>query len=67
MEETIFVGQGWQKVPFAINISVCISDLPKEHITEYNSKKYIKLSVVKRKTEGDKGQTHFVKVDTWKK
>jgi len=67
-EETIFVGTGWaNQEGWAINISVCLSDIPKEYITEYKGKKYIKLGVIKRKSEGDKGQTHFVKVDTYKK
>ena len=66
MEERIYVGSGKSTNEYFTNISVCLSDLPKEHIFEYNGKKYIKLAVGKKKEVDKYGKTHFVSVDTWK-
>lgn len=67
MSEKIFCGSGKEFGQYgAVNLSICLSDLPKEHITEYNGKKYIKL-VLNKKREVDKyGKTHSVEVNTWK-
>ena len=47
-----------------INVSICLSDLPKEKITlsEKNGKKYINLIVDSRKEPDQYGQTHTVYV-----
>ena len=47
-----------------INISICLSDLPKESITtfEKNGKKYINLVVDEKKEPGQYGKTHSVYV-----
>lgn len=48
-------------------ISICLSDLPKEHITEAkNGKKYINLTVNKKKEPDQYGKDLSVTVDTWK-
>ena len=48
-------------------ISICLSDLPKEHITEAkNGKKYINLTVNKKKEADQYGKDLSVTVDTWK-
>lgn len=39
---------------------ICLSDIPKRLIREYNGKKYLSIEVVERKTVGDKGDTHFI-------
>lgn len=39
---------------------LCLSDIPKRLIREYNGKKYLSIEVVERKTVGDKGDTHFI-------
>lgn len=67
MENKIFVGSGVGKFSDElIEISVCLSDLPKEFISEYNGKKYIRLKV-QRKKEVDKfNKTHSVSVNTFK-
>ena len=49
-----------------MSCSLCLTDLPAEHIYEYNNKKYIKLNVQKKKEEDQYGKTHSVSVDTWK-
>lgn len=48
-------------------ISVCIDDLPEEHITTAkNGKKYINLIVNKKKEADQYGKDLSVTVDTWK-
>jgi len=66
--QRIYCGSGKKADKYdIINISVCLSDLPKEFITESkNSKKYINLKVVGKKEADQWGKTHSVEVDTWK-
>tara|TARA_R100001530_G_scaffold60360_3_gene43651 strand:+ start:11075 stop:11365 length:291 start_codon:yes stop_codon:yes gene_type:complete len=66
-EEKIYVGSGVSKFEGnLIACSVCLTDLPQEHMFEYDGKKYIKL-VVQQKRETDQyGKTHYVAVDTFK-
>jgi len=68
MAEKIYVGGGKEKFEGnLISCSICLTDLPKEHIFEYKSKKYIKLNVGKKKDGIDEyGKTHYVTVDTFK-
>ena len=67
MADQIFVGSGVEKFEGnLVEISVCLSDLPKEFISEYNGKKYVRLKV-QRKKEVDKfNKTHSVSVNTYK-
>lgn len=65
-DEKIFCGSGKEKFHGAlVEISVCLSDMPKEYIFEYNGKKYIKLKLRKMKEEKN-GKTHYIEVDTWR-
>ena len=44
-----------------INISICLSDIPKDKIfTAQNGKKYVSLTVVEKKEIDQWGKTHFV-------
>ena len=65
MSDKIFVGSG-KASEYGVNISVCLTDLPKEHIFEYNGKKYIKLVVNEKREEDQYGKTHSVSVNTWR-
>ena len=67
-EEKIYVGNGTSKFDGnMISRSVCLTDLPQEHMFEYNGKKYIKLNVsAKKDGEDEYGKTHYLSVDTWK-
>jgi hypothetical protein len=71
-QNRIFCGSGKKANNYDIlNISVCLSDLPKEFITEAKNKngvvkKYIKLKVVGKREPDQYGNTHSVEVDTWK-
>jgi len=62
----IYCGSGKEFGQYgSVNLSVCLSDLPKEHIYEYNGKKYIKLIVNKKKEVDQFGKSHSLEVDTW--
>lgn len=60
---TVFCGSGKQTHEAYLNISVCLSDIPKEHIYEYSGKKYVNLTAVKKKEVDMYGKTHFVKIN----
>lgn len=46
-----------------INISICVSDIPKEAIKQAtNGKKYLGITVSRRKEVGKYGETHTVAV-----
>jgi len=66
MSEKIYCGKG-KASRFGVRISVCLSDLPREHITTANNgKKYISLDVDAKREPDQYGNTHSIKVDTWK-
>lgn len=48
-------------------ISICLDDIPNEHITNHqNGKRYAKLTVSKKKDTDQFGNDLSVVVDTWK-
>ena len=65
--DQIFIGSGLEKFEGnLVECSICLTDLPKEHIFEYQGKKYLKIKV-QRKREPDKfGKTHSVSINTFK-
>lgn len=68
--EKIYVGSGktrsGQYGEF-YGISVCLDDLPDEHITTAkNGKRYVNLTVNKKKEADQYGKDLSVQVDTWK-
>tara|TARA_Y100001938_G_C8048116_1_gene410112 strand:+ start:1139 stop:1396 length:258 start_codon:yes stop_codon:yes gene_type:complete len=67
-EEKIYVGSGISKFDGnMVSVSLCLSDVPKEHMFEYNGKKYVKLNVSAKRDGADEyGKTHYVSVDTYK-
>lgn len=69
-KETIYAGNGRQVTgtygTFR-SVSICLSDLPKEHITESkNGKKYIKLNINDKQEKDQYGNDVVATVDTWK-
>jgi len=66
---TIYIGQGKTKMlQFGdiIKCSICVTDIPKEHIkTSKNGKKYINFDLCQRKEVDAYGNTHCIKLDTW--
>lgn len=48
-------------------ISICLDDIPAEHITTAkNGKRYVNLTVNKKKETDQYGKNLSVQVDTWK-
>ena len=66
MEKPNYCGSAKQINDGFTKITLCLSDLPKEFIFEYNGKKYIKLDLAKKKEVDKFGKTHSLKVDTWR-
>lgn len=69
MSQKTYVGNGKQKEGIdIINVSVCLSDIPKEEIytSEKNGKKYVRLSVGSRRETDNYGNTHNVWINDWK-
>ena len=63
----IYVGSGISKFDGdQVACSLCLTDLPQEHMFEYSGKKYIKLIVQKKREADQYGKTHYVAIDTWK-
>lgn len=69
-DQKIYVGSGkTQSGKFGefYKVSICLSDLPAEHITTAkNGKKYINLAVNKKQAPDQYGKDLSVQVDTWK-
>ena len=69
-DQKIYVGSGkTQTGKFGefYKVSICLSDLPAEHITTAkNGKKYINLAVNKKQAPDQYGKDLSVQVDTWK-
>ena len=66
-KDKIYVGSGKSKFDGdQVAVSVCLSDLQKEFIFEYNDKKYVKLIVQKKREVDQYGKTHYVAIDTFK-
>jgi len=65
-EKKIFVGNGKRKFENLRAVSICLTDLPQEHVFEYNGKKYIKLNVHDKKEADQYGKDVNVTIDTWK-
>ena len=67
-QDKIFVGNGKENEQYGfVNFSICLSDLPQEHVTEYKGKKYINLTISRKRNGADQyGKTHAVSVNTWK-
>lgn len=62
-----YVGSGKQVESYdMINISVCLSDLPKEDINEFKGKKYINLTLGKKREVDQYGKTHSLWVNDYK-
>lgn len=69
MSEKIYCGSGKQidsQYGIFRSITVNLTDLPKEHIFEYEGKKYIKLNVNDKRETDQYGKNVSVSVDTWK-
>ena len=68
--EKIYCGSGKTKTGQYgdfYSVSICLSDLPKEHITTAkNGKKYVNVVINKKRETDQYGKDLSVTVDTWK-
>jgi hypothetical protein len=44
-QKLIYIGNGVKQKDNWLKSSFCLSDIPKEHMFEYNGKKYIKVNI----------------------
>lgn len=68
-EKKIFIGSGKKHQDYdIINGSICLTDIPKEHITtsEKNGKKYLNITIMGKRELDKWGKTHAITVNTWK-
>ena len=66
-EKKIYVGSGKETSnKDIINFSICLSDLPQEFFNEYKGKKYINLTMKKKREADQFGKTHSISINTWK-
>lgn len=65
MSEKIYIGKG-KPGKFGTKINICISDIPEDAFSTLNGKKYFRADVLPRKDPDDKGNTHYIVLDTWK-
>jgi hypothetical protein len=49
-------------------VNLCLTDIPEEHVTTLqDGRKFVNLKVTEMRQPDDRGNTHTVLVDTWKK
>lgn len=49
-----------------INVSICVSDIPKDEIREYKGKKYLNITVGAKRAPDQFGKTHSVWINDFK-
>lgn len=67
-DEQIYVGSGREIGKYGdVSVTVFLDAIPVEHLQTHNGKQFVKLIVSKRKTPSEKGATHNVKINTYRK
>ena len=64
--ETIYLGNGKKMKDNWRKSSICLSDIPKEHIFEYKGKKYIKININDKEQADQFGKDLSISLDTFK-
>jgi hypothetical protein len=64
--KAIYIGSGVKKNEGWLTSSLCLTDIPKEHIFEYNGKKYVKVNINVKDDQDQYGKDVSITVDTWK-
>lgn len=64
--KTIYIGNGVRKGDTWLTSSLCLSDIPAEHMFEFNGKKYIKVNINIKDEVDQFGKDVSITVDTWK-
>jgi len=65
-QKLIYIGNGVKQKDNWLKSSFCLSDIPKEHMFEYNGKKYIKVNININDAQDKYGKDVSITVDTWK-
>lgn len=65
-KERTYCGSGKQTHEAFVNITLCVSDIPKDKIFEYKGKKYLKLTLGKKREPDQYGKTHWLAIDDFK-
>lgn len=66
MEQKIYLGNGKKMNDTWRKSSLCLSDIPKEHIFEYKGKKYVKLNINDKAEVDQFGKDVTIQLDTYK-
>ena len=64
--KTIYIGNGVRKGDTWLTSSLCLSDIPAEHMFEYKGKKYVKVNINIKDEVDQYGKDVSITVDTWK-
>lgn len=67
-ENKIYCGSGKEFGQYGqVNASICLDDIPAEHITKGNNgKRYVNIKVCKKREPDQWGKTHYLEIDTWR-
>ena len=65
-EKKIYIGNGVKQNDGWLKSSFCLSDIPTEHMFEFNGKKYIKVNINLKDEADQYGKDVSITVDTWK-
>ena len=67
MSEKIYCGKGKQN-QYGIKLNICIDDIPAEYktVSTATGKTYVRLELKQSKQPDQRGNTHYIEVDTWK-
>jgi hypothetical protein len=65
-QKPVYIGNGVKQNDNWLKSSFCLSDIPKEHMFEYNGKKYIKVNINIKDQPNEHGKDVNITVDTWK-
>lgn len=65
-QKPIYIGNGVKQNDNWLKSSFCLTDIPKEHMFEYNGKTYIKVNINIKDQPNEHGKDVNITVDTWK-
>lgn len=70
MNDAIYVGSGKKLGRYhegALNVYVCLDDIPPEYIRIHEGKRYISFIIEEKRVPDCLGRTHTARVNTFKK
>lgn len=66
-ENKIYLGKGKSVGDYdMVNFSICVSDIPKDKIFEFEGKKYLKLTIARMKQPDKYGKEYTIYLDEYK-